>query len=206
MCYRAGMARNSRNSEGGVCYHALNRGNNRATVFQTDEDYAALIELIAMANQRISMRVLAYALMPNHFHFVLWPHGDGDLSRWMQWLETAFARRCHRLYGGSGHIFQGRFKAFPIEQDDHLWMVLRYVERNPVRAQLVSRAELWRWTSLAWRTGGERPELLADWPIACPSDWLTLVNRAETDAELAALRASVRARFGVRRLDLERTL
>ena len=69
--------------------------------------------------------------MPNHFHLVLWPRGDGDLSRWMQWLLTSHVRRYHRHYHGSGHVWQGRFKAFPIEQDEHLLTVLRYVERNP---------------------------------------------------------------------------
>jgi len=72
--------------------------------------------------------------MPNHFHLVLWPHKDGDLSRWMQWLLTAHVRRYHKHYASSGHVWQGRFKAFPIEEDDHLLTVLRYVERNPHRA------------------------------------------------------------------------
>jgi putative transposase len=80
--------------------------------------------------------------MPNHFHLVLWPRGDGDLSRWMQWLLTSHVRRYHRHYGGSGHVWQGRFKAFPVQKDRHLLIALRYVERNPVRAGLVERRRL----------------------------------------------------------------
>jgi len=85
------------------------------------------------------MRVLAYCLMPNHFHLALWPQADGDLSRWMQWVLTAHVRRYHRHYGSSGHVWQGRFKAFPIQADGHLLTVLRYIERNPVRAGLGGR-------------------------------------------------------------------
>ena len=115
---------------GGVCYHVLNRGNGRAEVFHKKEDYIAFLDLMVQAQDRLPMRLLAWCLIPNHFHLVLWPHEDGDLSRWMQWLLTSHVRRYHRHYHGSGHVWQGRFKAFPIEEDEHLWTVLRYVERN----------------------------------------------------------------------------
>ena len=176
---------------GGVCYHVLNRGNGRADVFHKEGDFAAFLDLMAEANERLPLRILGYALMPNHFHLVLRPHGDGDLSRWMQWLLTAHVRRYHRHYHGSGHVWQGRFKAFPIEQDDHLRTVLRYVERNALRANLVRRAEAWLWSSLNWRPKGTRPAMLADWPVSCPRNWVALVNAVQTEAELAALRQSI---------------
>ncbi|MCA9234379.1 MAG: transposase [Planctomycetales bacterium] len=190
------MPRTARASAGNVCYHVLNRGNGRAEVFHKEADYAAFVDLMAAANERLPLRVLAYALLPNHFHLVLWPRRDGDLSRWMQWLLTSHVRRYHRHYGGSGHVWQGRFKAFPIQQDEHLRTVLRYVERNPLRAGLVDRAEAWPWSSLAWRNrewnrGGRRPAMLAKWPIPAPRHWLDAVNAIETEAELAALRRSV---------------
>jgi putative transposase len=174
-----------------MCYHALNRGNGRAKVFRKRGDYAAFVELMAEANERLPLRILAYALLPNHFHLVLWPRGDGDLSRWMQWLLTAHVRRYHRHFGGSGHVWQGRFKAFPIQGDGHLLSVLRYVERNALRAKLADRAEAWPWSSLAWRASGDRPKFLSEWPVACPSNWPALVNAAQTEAELSALRRSV---------------
>ncbi len=174
-----------------MCYHVLNRGNGRAEVFHKEGDFAAFVDLLAEANDRLPLRILGYVLMPNHFHLVLWPRGDGDLSRWMQWLLTSHVRRYHRHYHGSGHVWQGRFKAFPIEQDEHLLTVLRYVERNPLRANLVGRAEAWAWSSLAWRAGGKRPQLLADWPVGRPRNWLARVNAAQTAGELAALRQSI---------------
>jgi putative transposase len=169
----------------------LNRGNGRAEVFHKDDDFAAFLELMAAARERLPMRILGYALLPNHFHLVLWPHNDGDLSRWMQWLLTSHVRRYHRHYHGSGHVWQGRFKAFPIEQDEHLLAVLRYVERNPLRAGMVGRAEAWAWSSLAWRSSGKRPELLSQWPVPCPRNWRAHVSAAQSEAELVALRRSI---------------
>jgi putative transposase len=174
-----------------MCYHVLNRGNGRAEVFHKDGDYAAFLDLMVEANERLPLRILGYVLMPNHFHLVLWPHGDGDLSRWMQWLSTSHVRRYHRHYHGSGHVWQGRFKAFPIEQDEHLLTVLRYVERNPLRANLVRRAEAWAWSSLSWRPTRKRPALLFDWPVPCPRNWLAHVNAVQYEAELSAVRRSI---------------
>ncbi len=210
------MARTARASVGGLCYHVLNRGNGRASVFHEDPDYEAFVDLLLDARARLDMRILAYCLMPNHFHLVLWPIGDGDLSRWMQWLTTAHVRRHHRKYGSSGHVWQGRFKAFPIEQDDHLLTVLRYVERNALRAGLTKRAADWPWSSLRWRATRMPPGLVDSSPIDLPPDWLEFVNAPQATAELDRLRRSVRrgAPFGdgnwVRRvaydLGLEATL
>jgi REP-associated tyrosine transposase len=109
----------------------------------------------------------------------------------MQWLLTSHVRRYHRHYHGSGHVWQGRFKTFPIEQDEHLLTVMRYVERNPLRARLVRQSEAWPWSSLSWRRTGKRPELLCDWPVPCPRNWLAQVNAAQTEGELAALRQRI---------------
>ena len=127
------MPRPKRIVPGGYCYHVLNRGNARQQVFHKPADYTAFIELFDAAQNAARCAVLAYCLMPNHFHLVLWPRNDGDLSRWMQWLQTTHVRRYHAHYHASGHVWQGRFKAFPIAEDDHLLTVLRYVERNPLR-------------------------------------------------------------------------
>jgi len=185
-------------------------------VFHKDGDYQAFVDLIGGACDRIPMRVLAYCAMPNHFHLVLWPFGDGDLGRWMQWQMTSHVRRYHRHYGGSGHVWQGRFKAFPIQQDNHLLAVLRYVERNPLRANLVDRAEDWPWSSLHLRRAKRRPEFLVECPVDRPRNWLYLVNRPETEVELAAMRHSVQrgtpwgsqawVRQTTKRLGLESTL
>ena len=137
--------------------------------------------------------------MPNHFHLVVWPLGDGDVSRFMQWLLTAQVRRYHRHYSGSGHVWQGRFKAFPIEQDEHLGTVLRYVERNPLRASLMEHAEQWRWSSLwHWLHPDHEPAVLDAGPFSRGVEWVSWVNQPMTEAELDQLRRSVQrnAPFG----------
>ena len=194
----------------------LNRGNGRVEVFHKEEDYAAFLRLMDDACKRLPMRVLAYCLMPNHFHLALQPINEGDLSRWMQWLTTSHVRRYHRHYRTSGHVWQDRYKSFPIEADDHFYTALRYIERNPLRAGLVARAQDWTWSSLRrWRRP-TRPAWLADGPLDRPRDWVRRVNQPETDAELEALRRSVNrgTPFGTRawqtrtaaRLKLQATL
>src|SRR5262245_59334795 len=154
------MPRTARASVGGICYHVLNRGNNRRKVFHKPADFDAFVNVLREAAEAIPIRVLGYCLMPNHFHLVLWPHEDGDLGRALQWISTAHARRYHKHYHSSGHVWQGRFKAFPIEEDDYLLAVLRYVERNPVRAELVEQAQDWGWSSAgAWDAGKVQPWL-----------------------------------------------
>jgi putative transposase len=183
------MPRTARASVGGVCYHVCNRGNARARVFHGPRDYEDFCELLGRGAPHTPMRILGFCLMPNHFHLVLWPRDDGDLSRYMQWLLTAQVRRHRRRHRGSGHVWQGRFSAFPIQRDRHLLTVLRYVERNPLRARLVERAERWRWSSLAFRAQGAA--WLAEPPVELPRGWPQRVNRAETAAELRRLRRSV---------------
>ncbi|WP_169975727.1 transposase [Tautonia rosea] len=186
------MARTARASVADYCYHVLNRGNGRAEVFHTQDDYEAFLGMIAEASARLPMRVLGYCLMPNHFHLVLRPHGDGELSSWMQWLLTTHVRRYHRHYGSSGHVWQGRFKAFPCQNDGHLLTVLRYVERNALRAGLVPRAEDWPYGSLHASLNPPGPvRLEAVSGTTNPRTWARRVNRPLSDAELAAMRHSV---------------
>lgn len=185
------MPRTARASAGGYCYHVINRGNGRAQVFHADGDYQAFVKLLDEASRRTPMRVLAYCLMPNHFHLALWPYRDGELSRWMQWILTTHVRRYHRWYESSGHVWQGRFKAFPIEQDAHLLAVLRYIERNPVRAKLVTRAEDWRWSSAHGWAGGERKPPIDSGPVGRTAPWLTWVNDDVDEPQLSQIRVSV---------------
>jgi len=185
------MPRTARASVGDVCYHVLNRGNGRMRTFHEADDYSAFVDLVGRACERVPMRVLAYVLMPNHFHLTLWPRVGEDLGRWMHWLLTSHVRRHHRRRRTSGHVWQGRFKAFPIQEDGHLVTVLRYVERNPVRAGLVKRAEDWEWSSAAVRGSKARPEWLVDGPVALPRPWRRWVNEPLTERELAGVRRSV---------------
>ena len=187
------MPRASRVAAGGLCYHVLNRGNARAEVFHKDRDYDAFLRILAEASLRVPMRVLAYCVMPNHFHLALWPAKDGDLSRWMHWLLTTHVRRYQQHYHSSGHIWQGRFKAFPIQEDDHLRVVLRYIERNPLRAALVERAEDWPWSSLHAAAAGSDALIRLDaGPAPRGGFWLQEVNSRMNESEVARVRESIR--------------
>lgn len=149
------MPRPRRLAPGGGCYHVINRGNGRAVVFHNEADFLAFERILSLACERIPMRLLGWCFMHNHFHLVLWPYHDGDLARWMQWVTTCHVRRYHRHYKGSGHVWQGRYKYFPCQPRAPLMSVLRYVERNPVRAGLVKRAQDWRFSSAAAAGSGE---------------------------------------------------
>lgn len=164
-------------------------------LFSKEEDYAAFEGLLEETWKSQPMRICAYCLMPNHWHFVLWPEGDGDLAAFMQRLTTKHVRRwqLHRRKVGLGHVYQGRYKSFPVEEEDYFYQVVRYVERNALRAALVRRAEAWRWSSL-WRRSFGTPDqqrLLSPWPVACPEEWCKFVNEPQTEGEVDAIRRCV---------------
>ena len=188
------MGRPLRTTAGGLVYHVLNRANARMPIFDKAEDYEAFERILDDAVRRVKMRLLAYCVLPNHWHLVVWPRRDGDLSAFVGWLTLTHTQRwhAHRHSVGSGHVYQGRFKSFLVESDEHLWTVCRYVERNAVRAGLCQRAEQWRWSSVWRREFGdaECQAVLCDWPIVMPKDWLRRLNRAESERELEALRRS----------------
>jgi putative transposase len=214
------MGRPRRAAEGGFVYHVLNRANARMTVFNDDGDYEAFEKVLYQAVERTETRLLAYCLMPNHWHLVVWPRENGELSRFVGWLTLTHTQRwhAHRHSTGSGHVYQGRFKSFPVQEDEHFYTVARYVERNALRAGLARRAEQWRWSSLfRWLRGtAEDKKLLAAWPSARKPSWTDYVNAPQTEAELAAVRRSVSrgcpyadelwSDRAVRRLGLETTL
>jgi putative transposase len=187
------MARRTRCADAGYVYHVLNRAVGRATLFNKATDYAAFEKVLRQAWERSAMRLLAYVVLPNHWHLVVWPQHDGELSIYAQWLTVTHVRRWHAHHhtGGTGPVYQGRFKSFPVQDDEHFFTVCRYVERNPRRANLVARAEAWRWSSLWHRCHHTAVPWLSAWPLAVPEPWLDYVNRAETESELAALRCSV---------------
>jgi putative transposase len=187
------MARNARQSLGGIVYHVLNRAHSRVTLFAASQDYEAFEKLLVEAYERLPIRILAYCIMPNHWHLVLWPDQDGQMSRFLQWLTATHARRWRMNHQsvGLGYVYQDRFKSFPVEEDEHFLTVCRYVERNPLTAKLVRRAEQWRWSSLRRRVRRDRQamQLLAHWPIRPSSleEWLALVNGPQNEKELARL-------------------
>lgn len=185
------MPRSARLLVAGGHYHVINRGNNRSQVFESPCEYQAFLSLIGLAQARIQLAILAACLMPNHFHLVVSQASRTDISRWMHWLLTTHTHHHHLRRGSSGRVWQGRFKAFAIERDDHLLTVMRYVERNPLRAGLVTRAENWPWGSLAWRRMDRITIELSAPTAPLPTDWPGWVNAPQTPEELAALRECV---------------
>ena len=185
------MPRIPRGQAGNVV-HVLNRGNARETVFHSPSDYRAFIDLLAEARTRFDVDLFAFCLMPNHFHAVLAPSSSDELSRFMQWWLTSHVRRSHRRSGGSGHLWQGRFKSFPIQEDEHLLTVLRYVLLNPVRGGLCSDPEEWIWSSLHF------PQLCDAWPLDPPMKLLEWLNQPIDPQQVARLQHSFsrRAPFG----------
>jgi putative transposase len=174
----------------------LNRANAGLPIFEKSADYEAFERVLHNAHERVAMRTISYCLMPNHWHLVLWPRKDGDLSAFVGWLTLTHTQRWHaqRESAGTGHLYQGRFKSFPIQTDDHFLTVCRYVERNARRANLVERAERWRWSSLWRRLNGETTDLLslADWPLRCPRNWVSWVNEPQTELEVEAIRRCIK--------------
>ncbi len=164
------MPRTPRDAPGGLVYHVLNRAVARLAIFETDGDYAAFVKVFRQAVERQDrlakegrakrVDVLAWCLMPNHWHLVLRPRGDGELSTFMRWLTMTHTQRWHanRRSAGTGPLYQGRFKSFPIDphhDGHHLTGVLAYVEQNARRAGLAQTAAAWPWGSLGRRPGGE---------------------------------------------------
>ena len=198
----------------------LNRAVARLTLFEKTEDYQAFERVLEEAIAREQLPLFAYTVMPNHWHFVVRPETDSQLSDFFRWLTHTHTMRWHAHHRteGTGHLYQGRFKTFPIEEDEHLLNVMRYVERNPLRAGLCERAEDWTFGSLWRRKHGtpEQQQLLTEWPFPRPRLWVAHVNRPQSEAELTALRNSVRkgtpygqAQFvtqSAARLKLEHTL
>ncbi|HVP10695.1 MAG TPA: transposase [Phycisphaerae bacterium] len=190
------MPRPLRLTEPGVVYHVLNRRAMRMALFRKGEEYAAFERVLAAALERADAPgLLAYCLMPNHWHLVLQAGRRTNLSSWMQWLTVTHTHRWHARRGtaGEGPLYQGRFKSFPVQEDPHFLTVCRYVEANPLRAGLVRRAEDWMWNSLFCRQDRRAAlhHLLAEWPVDRPRGWAGDVNGGLDEEDLEAVRRSV---------------
>jgi putative transposase len=203
---------------GGLAFHVLNRAVGRQRLFRKQADYAAFVRVIDEVCRRLPVPILSYCLMPNHWHLALWPQADGQLSEFMRLITVTHTQRYHAHYhtAGTGPLYQGRFKSFPIQRDPHLLTVCRYVERNALRANMVKRAESWRWCSLWDRFGGDDggggddaeeadgssdvgmpqpPSWLLpmdDWPVPVRPDWLGWVNQPQHQVEQDALAQCIR--------------
>lgn len=182
------MPRRRASGYGGLVFYVFNRAVRRHTLFFTPEDYLAFLRVMNEAAARVPMRLLEWCLMRNHWHLLVWPRGDADLTAYISWIDLTHACRWSRAHGtrGTGPVYQGRFNAIPVQSDASLLIVASYILRNPVEKHLVRRAEDWPWSSASTVPLSEpRPEVHG-WPIPKPTDWsqlLHLPQRGERDRE-----------------------
>lgn len=150
------MARLPRIDIAGNYYHVLNRTNARVIISFTDCEYKLLEHIIEEACMFFDIHILAYCIMPNHFHFVVFTQQEGELGTVFKWITQTHTQRWHKKRNtiGTGSLYQGRFKSFPIQEDQYLFNVIRYVERNPLTANLVSNPLNWKYSSLYRRHKG----------------------------------------------------
>jgi putative transposase len=143
------MRRSLRIAEGNFVYHVLNRGNPRRTFLHKSAYFAAFVRVLAEAKEQLPMRILAYCLLPNYWHLLVWPLQISDLSRFIGRLTLTHAQGWHGHYHnvGTSHLYKGRFKSFPVQEVDHYLTVCRYVERRLLGANRVERTQDWRWSS-----------------------------------------------------------
>ncbi len=175
-----------------MVYHVLNRGNGRMRIFHKGGDYEAFQRVLAEGLERYPVEVFTYCLMPNHWHLVVRPGADDALGRWLGWVGVTHVRRYHEHYHsrGGGHLYQGRFKSFPVAEDDYFLTLCRYVEANALRAGLAEAPS--NAGGRLWQRPAEEPRLpLSAWPVERPRDWLARVNRALKEEQLDGIRTCV---------------
>jgi len=174
----------------GFIYHVINRGNGGQTVFHENKDYQAFVDIVKKAKRVLELNcwLLSHA---GSFHIIVLPARAEQLSKWMQWIMTSYVRRYHRDYGTNGHLWQGRFKSFIVQQDEHLIRLMRYVEGNPVRAGVVNTSKEWYWSSHRETLGKRLRTVIDEIPIELPKAWESCVHTMLTENELKRIRESV---------------
>ena len=189
------MGRSPRVTQSGLVYHVLNRRVMRLPLFEKDADYLAFERVLAASLKRPDApALLAWCLMPNHWHLIVRAGQRTNLSTWMQWVTVTHAHRwhAHTHTSGEGPLYQGRFKSFPVQDDSHFLTLCRYVEANALRAKLVKRAEAWRWCSL-WVRHNRQSALfgwMRPWPVARPRNWTAQVSAMMDEVDLREVRQS----------------
>ncbi len=190
------MGRVLRTNAGNYVYHVLNRANARVQIFDSDKDYQLFEQTLIEAKEECDMRLLAYCIMPNHWHLVVYPKRDGDLSKFMNWFTLTHTQRWHasKKTTGQGHLYQGRYKSFLCQNDNHFLTLVRYVERNALKANLVTKAEEWRWGSAYCREYGvpKQKKLLALWPVQQPKNYLVWLNQLQSEDEESVIEKSIK--------------
>ncbi len=189
------MPRRSRQGCAGLVFHVFNRVVEGMTLFASPADYACFRDLLADATRRFSVPLFTFALMPTHFHLVLRSIRDRDLAEFMHWLQTTHTALWRKARGtiGRGAVYQGRYKAIPVQHDGHFLRLCLYVERNPRRKGLVDRVEDWPWSGAA-RPTRETTRIieLSGWPVSRPDNWEVILNEPERQRDVSIVREHIR--------------
>lgn len=177
----------------------MNRAVRRTILFEKRADYDAFVRLVCTSLRIFRIKIIAYCLMPNHWHFVVMCDRIEEVSKWMHWVAGTHANRWNRAHRtrGRGAVYQGRFKAVPVQRNRSIVRVCRYVERNALRKGLVQKAEAWRWSSLFSTVHDCDIIPLSPWPIAKPSDWCAIVNAADGEVDLDEIRTMLRRNWPI---------
>ena len=189
------MGRVKRVDVGGMIYHVLNRANFRSRLFKKAAHYEDFLAIVEESLEIVPLRILAYCLMPNHWHLVLYPRADGDLAQFLQRVTLTHTQRYHAQTRtvGYGHVYQGRYKSLPVELGRHFLTLVRYVERNARRAALVAKAEDWPYSSAHVRLYGteKQKRMLQPWPMPAPKDYRRWLNQPQGKEEIENIRAAL---------------
>ena len=189
------MPRPKRITKGGLIYHVSNKANLGATIFESKADYEIFLNTLAQACQRSKMRLLSYCILPNSWQLVVWPRHDGDLSTFMAWLTMTHSQRwhAHKHTAGTGHLYQGRYRSFPIQKNAYLLAACRQVERAPISAKITTKAKKWNYSSLALNSNESGDSVnISKWPVTKPIAWNSIVDKKPTDSEMNAWETSLK--------------
>jgi putative transposase len=187
------MARDLRNLQPGSVVHCVNRGNDRRALFERAREYDDFLRLVTWAKTKWAVRILAYCIMSNHWHFVCWVRTHGDVSRFLHLLTTTHAVSWRRRTGtvGDGHVYKDRFHDSKVFTERYYYNLLRYVEQNPLRANLVRASRDWRWSSLQERLGDDRG-IIEDGPAPLAMGWPEIVDEHLSQSAIQEIRSALR--------------
>lgn len=183
------MSRRARVIVPGLPHHITQRGNRRSEVFKDDKDRRLYLQLLRQHATKNDVDVWTYCLMSNHTHLILVPDSESGLSATLRDTHGTYASAFNRKYGLTGHLWQARFYSCVLG-DRHLWAAVRYVERNPVRAGMVARAEEYLWSSAAAHVAGRADPYLDDGcpVLRCIDNWSAWLADDDDATDVAAIR------------------
>ena len=175
----------------GFPHHVTQRGNHRSDTFREKEDYQFYLVQLSKYLKKYGIRLYSYCLMQNHVHLIPVPNSRTSLSRCLHDLHGLYADYFNGKYDVSGHLWQGRFFSCVLDSP-HLWNAIRYVERNPVRSRLVTKAELYPWSSAPFHCGLKQDRLLDSNfpPSGLIQDWRHWLDLDQPEAEVQEIRSS----------------